>query len=820
MPSLTRDEARQRAQLISVQRMEVDLDLDRGSEHFGSTARITFSCSAPGGSTFLDLHAVSCERIELNGIRIDPDTVTEGRLTLTDLAADNVVEVTATMAYSRDGQGLHRSTDPADGEDYVYGHLFLDAAPKVFACFDQPDLKAPYAVSVRAPQAWVVLGNGRATRTAPGRWELSETLPLATYFVTVCAGPYVSVHDEHDGIPLGIHARRSLQRELELHGPQMFEVTKQSFDHYHRTFDVRYPFGDYDQVFVPEFNAGAMENPGCVTFRDPMLFRGAATREQVLQRSNTIAHEMAHMWFGDLVTMRWWDDLWLNESFAEFMAYTATSRATEFTDSWVEFGISRKQWGYAAERAPSTHPVAGSPAPDAQSALANFDGISYAKGASVLRQLVAHIGEEAFNAGVTAYLRSHEHGNGELSEFLAAMEEVHGSSLADWSAAWLETAGVDAIALDRDGILTRTAPQEHPADRPHALDVAGFTGGAEVFRTSLTLDAPQVSVDGVQRDAAVLLPNAGDLTWAQVDLDAESLAALPRELAQVQDPVARSVMWGAVLTGVFRGTVDPAVALDVVTAAWPHERDDALMSRVALAVTDRIVPQFLPADRAADAKARLAEAALAAFDDAEPGSDRALVAARVLAATTTDEQRLEAWVSGRDLPQGLEHDSDFRWIVLQTMARLGLADERRIAAVEADDTTLSGRLSGLAARAARPGIQDKEWAWAQISGNRERSNYELNALASGFWSSGSVEDLRPYAARYVADIPRLTEWVGADALDRVATLAFPSRIVEPETVDLVRAAMDRPDVTSGVRRSMADELSKLEEALASRSRWS
>ncbi|XKF14218.1 aminopeptidase N [Knoellia locipacati] len=799
--------------------MEVDLDLDRGREHFGSNARITFSCSDPGQSTFLDLRAVSCELIELNGIRIDPGTVVDGRLPLTDLAADNVVEVTATMAFSRDGQGLHRSTDPADGEDYVYGHLFLDAAPTVFACFDQPDLKAPYAVTVHAPQEWVVLGNGRATQTSPGRWELSETLPLATYFVTVCAGPWVSVRDEHDGIPLGIHARRSLQHELETHAPQMFEVTKQSFDHYHRTFDVRYPFGDYDQVFVPEFNAGAMENPGCVTFRDPMLYRGAATREQILQRSTTIAHEMAHMWFGDLVTMRWWDDLWLNESFAEYMCFAATAAATEFTDSWVEFGISRKQWGYAAERAPSTHPVAGAPAPDARSALANFDGISYAKGAAVLRQLVAHIGEDTFNAGVTAYLRSHEHGNGELSEFLAAMEEVHGSPLDTWSAAWLETAGVDVLALDRDGELTRTTPTAHPADRPHALDVAGFGEGEEVFRTTLTLDTDRVHVEGVRRDAPVLVPNAGDLTWAQVDLDAQSLAALPHELPLLTDSTARSVLWGGVLTGVFRATVDPRVALDVFTAAWPHEPHDALMTRVASAFTDRILPQFLTEEAADEAKDRVAGAALMAFRGAEPGSDRALVAARVLASTTTDEDRLDAWVAGQSLPEGLEGDSDFRWVVLQTLARLGLADEDRIARVEALDTTLSGRLAGLTARAARPGRQEKEWAWSELTTNREHSNYELNALATGFWSSGTVEDLRPYAARYVNDLPHLAEWVGVDALDRVTTLAFPSRIVEPATVDLVREAMKRPDVTSGVRRSMGDELSKLEEALLSRSRW-
>jgi aminopeptidase N len=817
---LTRDEARQRAQLISVNRMEVDLDLDRGSQNFGSTTRISFSCTTPGESTFLDVRSVSTESVTVNGVEVAPDSIVDGRLPLADLASENTVEVVATMAFSRDGQGLHRSTDPADGEDYVYGHLFLDAAPTVFACFDQPDLKAPYAVTVQAPHDWVVLGNGRATASGPGSWELSETLPLATYFVTVCAGPYVCVRDEHDGIPLGIHARRSLRRELEHHAPQMFEVTKQSFDHYHRTFEVRYPFGDYDQVFVPEFNAGAMENPGCVTFRDTMLYRGAAAREQILQRSNTIAHEMAHMWFGDLVTMRWWDDLWLNESFAEFMAYTATSRATEFTDSWVEFGISRKQWGYAAERAPSTHPVAGSPAPDARSALSNFDGISYAKGASVLRQLVTHVGEEAFNAGVTAYLRSHEHGNGELSEFLSAMEQAHGSPLDMWSAAWLETAGVDVIALDREGTLTRTAPQDHPADRPHSLDVAGYTGGAEVFRTALTLDVAEVCVDGVDASAAVLVPNAGDLTWAMVDLDEASLAALPTELARIEDPIARSVLWGAVLTGVFSGSVDPRVALDTFTAAWPHERNDALMTRVALAFTERIVPQFVPSELVDAAKGRVAGAALMAFQGAEPGSDRELVAARVLAATSTDEDRLGAWVEGRNLPTGLEGDSDFRWVVLRNLARLGLADDELVARVEGDDTTLSGHLAALGARAARPGMQDKDWAWSQITQNRQRSNYELNALAAGFWSSGSLEDLRPYAARYVTDIPHLAQWVGADALDRVATLAFPAPVVESETVDLVREAIARPDLPAGVRRSMADELSKLEEALTSRGRWS
>jgi len=488
MASLTRAEARERSELLTVQHMEVDLDLDQGEEHFASRVRITFDVAKAGTRTFLDVKPVELRSVSLNGADLDVGALADGRLELTDLAEHNVLEAEAVMAYSRDGQGLHRAEDPADGEHYVYGHLFLDAGPRVFACFDQPDLKAPYDVRVTAPEAWTVIGNGAATRVAPGRWELARTLPLATYFVTVCAGPWASVRDEHDGTPLGIHARASLREALEREAPQMLEVTRAAFDYYHRLFGIRYPFGEYHQVFVPEFNAGAMENPGCVTFRDQYVFRGAATRDEVLSRSNTITHEMAHMWFGDLVTMRWWDDLWLNESFAEYMAHRTCVEATEFTDAWIDSTMARKAWGYAAERAPSTHPVAGAEAPDAQTALQDFDGISYAKGAAVLRQLIAHIGDDAFIAGVSAYLTEHSYGNGTLADFMGFMERASGRDLAAWGDAWLLTAGVDVISVDpQDGLVRRATPEAHPADRPHTLDVAGFDEGAEAFRVPVTV---------------------------------------------------------------------------------------------------------------------------------------------------------------------------------------------------------------------------------------------------------------------------------------------------------------------------------------------
>ncbi|MEO8851139.1 MAG: M1 family aminopeptidase, partial [Allobranchiibius sp.] len=387
MAILQRTEAEVRAALIEVTSYDVQLDLDQGDTEFGSVTTIAFVANQPGESTFLDLKAKVVHSISLNGSALDIADVLDSvqqRVTLADLAAENQVVVDATMVYSRDGEGLHRAVDPEDGKAYVYGMSFMDAAPRMLACFDQPDLKAPYDVRVKAPQEWVVVGNGDSKQTAPGEWTLATTPPMSTYFFSVCGGPYATVTDEHDGIHLEVHVRAALEKELREQAPDIFAVTKQSFDYYHRLFGIRYPWGDYHQVFVPEFNAGAMENPGCVTFRDEMIMRGTLTPEALQSRANTIAHEMAHMWFGDLVTLAWWDDLWLNESFAEYMAGRTVDAATDYDESGVAFSAQRKNWGYAADRAPSTHPIAGSPAPDAISALSNFDGISYAKGASAL----------------------------------------------------------------------------------------------------------------------------------------------------------------------------------------------------------------------------------------------------------------------------------------------------------------------------------------------------------------------------------------------------------------------------------------------------
>jgi len=826
MTNLTRVEAGARSALIDVTGYRVELDLDQGPETFESSSTVRFGCAELGASTFLDVKPQRLQRVTLNGVDLDLNGFDGERIGLTDLALANEVVVTATMSYSNDGQGLHRAVDPADERHYVYGHSFLDAAPRVFACFDQPDLKGPYDVSVTAPPEWIVLGNGAATRTGEGAWVLATTKPLATYFFTVCAGPYVSVTTVHDGIPLGVHARASLREPLERQAEQMLTITRASFDYYHSLFGIRYPFGEYHQVFVPEFNAGAMENPGCVTLRDQYVFRGAMTHDEVLTRSSTISHEMAHMWFGDLVTMTWWDDLWLNESFAEYMSHRTLCEATEFTQAWVDSSMARKPWGYAAERMPSTHPVAGSPAPDAQSALQNFDGISYAKGAATLRQLIAHIGDAEFISGVSEYLRSHAYGNAALVDFLGAMERASGKDLQGWAAAWLRTAGLDAISVATTtggGSITsatvrRTPPVAHPADRPHSIDVAGFSRGTEVFRVLTTVDRDETALPELEGKpvAGMLIPNATDLTWANVKLDAATVAAAPAELSSVPQAQARAVVWTALIDGVALAEIDPRHLLAVLAASWASESNQSIINRVGLLMTQRIIPAFLPFGEQEGAHAVLASAATGMLAQSEPGSSRALMAARYVATSTADEDLMGRWAAGKQLPQGLDGDFDFRWVALGNLTRRGLIGAAVLDAALEQDRTMAGNLKWLQAKASAPDAPSKVWAWEQLTGEHGRSNYELNALAAGFWHASDQDVLRPYVARYFADVPALSGRLGEDALARVASLAYPGDLVETATADQSVTALRRTDLTPSVRRAMLDADSQLREALTSR----
>ena len=639
--SLEQAEAVARAALLDVTAYDVSLDLDRGAETFGSVT--TIDLVSQGGPTFLDVQPVSLASVTVNGTAVDVGLLDRGRLPITTDPGENRIVVDAVMRFRNDGEGLHRAVDPADGQHYVYAMTFLDAAPSIFGCFDQPDLKAVWTLHVRAPRDWTVIGNSPATEVEPGQWDLATTLPLSTYLVALVAGPYHVVRSEHDGIPLGISARASMARHLDHDAEELFTVTGQSFDELHRLFGMRYPFGEYHQAFVPEFNAGAMESAACVTFRDEYIFESRAVRSQHIFRANVIAHEMAHMWFGDIVTPVWWDDLWLNESFAEYMGARVTASATEFTDAWLHDAYSRHQWGLTADQRPTTHPIAGNGARDASVALQNFDGISYAKGAVVIKQLNRTLGDDVFFAGVSDHFERHQYANATMADLVESWERAAGADLSAFRDGWLLTAGPDRLELDRTaGVVRRTPLPEHPASREHTLTIASAPADAPGSWTldTLVVDADEVPV-AVTDGPMVIDPHFE--TWAVTLVDPSSLPSLAAALPATEDPLLRASVWNSVRNAFYHAQLDPADVLDLLEAAMPDEdTDDGIGFTLAWA-TGTVVP--LATDPMA-ALARMRDVAARRATTAPPGSTLQLAAFRSQVAASREADDLRRWLAG------------------------------------------------------------------------------------------------------------------------------------------------------------------------------
>jgi aminopeptidase N len=845
MPSLTRVEAAERAALLSVDGYLVDLDLTTGDAEFGTTTTVRFTCARPGADTFVELRPAALHSATLNGRPLDVTALDDNRLWLTDLATDNELVVRATMAYSNSGEGLHRFTDPADGAVYLYAQTFLDSAQRVFACFDQPDLKAPVTLTVTAPPEWTVLANGAAEQTGPaeqsgpGRWRFAVTRPLATYFVTLVAGPYHSRYTEHDGIPLGIHCRAALAEHLDRDADELFEITAACFDRYHELFGLRYPFGKYDQVFVPEFNAGAMENPGCVTFRDEFVFRSAVTEAQRTTRAMVIAHEMAHMWFGDLVTMRWWDDLWLNESFAEYLGVRVAGEATRFPETWSAFTINRKTWGYAADQRPSTHPVAPARVDDADAALLNFDGISYAKGAAALRQLAASLGDEAFFAGLRRFFAAHAYRNATLDDLLTALGEASGRDLGEWAKPWLRETGVTTLrpvaATDPDGrytavTLVQTAPPGHPVLRPHRLALGLYdreADGRVVRRERVEVDVDPAVDNGHTPvptlagwpAATLLLANDDDLTYAKIRLADAELTALPSVLPAVVDPLARTLLWSAAWDATRDGELPPTSFLELAVIGLPAETDLAVFEQVVSWAADVAVGQYLTPAQRPGALAALAASCAGVLADAAPGSGRQLAAARglVRCAGSADTRALRSWLGTPDkAPAGLIVDVELRWAVLRRLVVLGAATADDIAAESERDRSAHGAEHAAGCRAALPDPEAKARAWESVVADRSLSNRLALALANGFWQPEQDALTSGYVQRYVDDMPAVARWRTADVMRRLASAAYPRYAVDHATVAAAESLLDRRDLPVGLRRAVLDATDDLRRALAIR----
>jgi aminopeptidase N len=796
--SLQHAEAVARRDLLTVEEYDVSLDLAGDEETFRSRTTVRFT--SRGGPTFLDLKPLRVVEIRLNGTVLDPDLLERGRLPLDTVEGPNEVVVDAVMPFRNDGEGLHRSVDPADGRHYVYGMSFMDAAPTVFACFDQPDLKAPYTFHVVAPAEWTVIGNAPATNPEPGVWELERTQPLSTYFVTLVAGPYHVVRDEHDGIRLGLSARASIAKELDADAEELLTMTRQCFDEFHRLFGIRYPFGDYHQAFVPEFNAGAMENPGCVTFRDPLVFTSRVTRGMRIQRATTVAHEMAHQWFGNIVTPRWWDDLWLNESFAEYMGNRVTADVTEYDDAWTHNAYARRQWGLVADQRPTTHSVAGNGAVDATAALQDFDGISYAKGSSILKQLNATLGDEVFFAGAIDHFTTHRFGNATMHDLFASWERAGAGDLSSFTSNWLRTAGPDSIVLDRAaGVVRRTPPAGHPADRVHHFRVAAAAPEGKWEVAPLRVEGP-VTPYTVAEGAAVVLDPYED-TWALVQPDATTVTALKALLPHTDDTLLRAGIWNNVRSAFHNAAIAPADVLDdavVYTLPW---------------VLAKVVP--LAADPE-QARARVHRAALGKAAAAGPGSTLQLAAFQSAVTSTVDAGLLRGWLKGRGLPDGAELDLDLRWRVLVQLAALGETDRAELRAELDAEPTARSQVEHTRAVASLPDAEAKAWAWERFTGEVDVPNYELQAAGQGMWRYGQEELLAPYVERYFADVPGTAErrsgWVLADA----AEWFFPIMSTSSETLERARTLGALDDFDASMRRRVVDLADELDRRIAIR----
>jgi aminopeptidase N len=833
--NLTRDEARDRRQLLDVQSYRVELDFTGDGPTFESVAVAWFRCTSPGAASFIELTAPAVRQIVLNGNPVSLSAFDGNRITLDGLAAENELRVVADCAYSQSGEGLHRFTDPADGGTYLYSDLETYDAHRVYACFDQPDLKATFEFSVLAPASWEVLSNmapdvaGQDGHDGPDsarRWHFPASPVMSSYITAIVAGPYHKVTSEHDGIPLGIYCRQSLAEYLD--PDEIFEVTRQGFDFFHGAFGVRYPFGKYDQVFVPEYKAGAMENAGCVTFLEDYVFRSRVTDFARELRGDTILHEMAHMWFGDLVTMRWWDDLWLNESFATWAAALAQAEATRWTSAWTTFCQLHKAWAYQQDQLPSTHPIAAD-IPDIAAVEVNFDGITYAKGASVLKQLVAYVGRAQFLAGVQRYFGQHAWGNATLGDLLAALEETSGRELTDWSKQWLETAGVNTLRpdyqLDAGGRMSefavvQTAPATHPVLRAHRIAVGLYdrTGAGLVRRRRVETDVmgerTAVAELAGERRPDLVLVNDDDLTYAKIRLDDHSLATLVAAIGEFTDSLPAALCWAAAWDMCRDAEMAARDYVRLVTSGVDHAGEISVVQTVLRQATSALRRYTDPAWRPAGFDLA-ASALLALARQAEPGSDRQLAYLQAFAGIATrpaDLALLAGLLDGSAHLDGLVVDTELRWRLLHRLVSRGAAGPAEIDAELRRDPTDAGQRRAATCRAAIPEPDAKEAAWqAIVSGTLP--NAMFRATLTGFADPDQAELLGPYAKRYfdvVGDVWR--DW-STDMAQWFASNAYPLTQISERTVQMTDEYIAQADPPAALRRLLVEGRDSVQRAL-------
>ncbi|MEV6578365.1 aminopeptidase N [Streptomyces sp. NPDC051582] len=850
--NLTREEAQQRAKLLTVDSYEVELDLSGAQEGgtYPSVTTVRFRSAEAGAGTFIDLVAPAVHEVVLNGKSLDvAEVFRDARIALNHLAAGaNELRVVADCAYTNTGEGLHRFVDPVDQQAYLYTQFEVPDARRVFASFEQPDLKATFQFTVTAPEGWTVISNSPtpdAAEVEDNVWRFAPTPRISTYITALIAGPYHSVHSSYEGangqsVPLGIYCRPSLAEFLD--ADAIFDVTRQGFDWFQEKFAYDYPFAKYDQLFVPEFNAGAMENAGAVTIRDQYVFRSKVTDAAYEGRAETILHELAHMWFGDLVTMEWWNDLWLNESFATYtsVACQASAEGTKWPQAWTTFANSMKTWAYRQDQLPSTHPIMAD-IRDLDDVLVNFDGITYAKGASVLKQLVAYVGTDAFFQGVQAYFKAHAFGNTRLSDLLGALEKTSGRDLTAWSKSWLETAGINVlrprVETAADGTITAfSVSQEAPALpagakgeptlRPHriAIGLYDLDAGGKLVRTDrieLDIDGELTEVPelvGRTRPAVVLL-NDDDLSYAKVRLDEVSLENVTAHLGDFTESLPRALCWASAWDMTRDGELATRDYLALVLSGIGKESDigvvQSLHRQVKLAVDLYADPAWRE-----QGLATWTEAALEHLRGAEPGSDHQLAWARAFAATARTEGQLtflSALLDGAAEVEGLVVDTELRWAFLERLVATGVLGDAAIDAELERDRTAAGERHAATARAARPTAEAKAEAWASLVESADLPNAVQDAVIGGFVQTDQRELLAPYTEKFFAVVKGIWDNRSHEIAQQIAVGLYPSLQVSAQTLAATDAWLASAEPNAALRRLVSESRSGVERALKAQS---
>jgi aminopeptidase N len=841
--NLTRDEAAERARLLRVASYDVVLDLTAGSDTFTSTTTVRFDCVEPGASTFVDLIAPAVREVVLNGTALDvAAVVSTGRIALPDLATENVLTVVADAAYMTTGEGLHRFVDPVDKEVYLYTQFEVADARRVFTCFDQPDLKATHAFTVTAPSHWHVVSNsptpvpsdlddGRAT------WTFAATPRLSPYVTALVAGPYHVERGEltsRDGrtIPLGVFCRASLAEHLD--AQDVMDVTRSGFAYFEELFDRAYPFDKYDQLFVPEFNAGAMENAGAVTITEQYVFRSKVPEATIERRALTILHELAHMWFGDLVTMRWWDDLWLNESFAEYASTRCQAEATRWSAAWTTFLSAEKSWAYRQDQLASTHPIVAD-IRDLADVEVNFDGITYAKGASVLKQLVHWVGTEAFDEGLRRYFRAHEWGNTTLGDLLAELEATSGRDLDAWAREWLRTAGVATLRphvdVDADGVVTRVtigqqAPAEHPTLRSHRLAVGCYdvvdgrlrrTRRVELDVSGEATEVPEL-VGSARPD--LLLVNDDDLAYTKIRLDGRSLDTAIGHLADFEESLPRTLVWGAAWDMTRDAETGPREFVDLVLGNIASVDDPSVAQTLLRQLASTLLFYVAPENRTA-VTASAADRLLALLEAAPAGGDAQLLYARSFAAhATTPEQlaRLKGLLDGDAPVAGLAVDTDMRWTLLTALVAGGALGEDDIVHELDRDDTASGRVDAAAARAAVPTPEAKAEAWRLVVEAGELPNAVQAAVIGGFGRVPDAALLEPYVAPYFDALTRVWKERTSEMATQIVVGLYPTLLASPALLARTEEWLAAGDTEPALRRLVLESRDGVTRALAAHER--